>query len=94
MNDSLKSEMEESLTPEMIEACRMNPTLAMVSRQKLAELALDGLRFRAWCEGASSFGSPGITDLAKLLANCTTPMMYREAIDKFIVMREKHERAR
>jgi hypothetical protein len=79
------------MTPEMIEACRINPTLAMVDRQRLTELALDGLRFRAWCEGASTFGRPGICDIARLLAECTTAQDYREAIDKFIILRERGE---
>lgn len=57
--------------------------------QALCELALDGLRFRAWCEGASTFSNPGVSALAKLLANCTKPQDYREAIDRFLVMKTK-----
>lgn len=78
-----------ALTPEMIEACRINPTLAMNHRQQLTELALDGLRFRAWCAGASPGG--GVGALAQLLAKCITPQAYREAIDKFIVMKARRE---
>lgn len=66
---------------------------AAIERLELLELALDGLRFRAWCEGASTFSKPGICELAKLLTYCTTPLMYREAIDKFIVMRAKKSAA-
>jgi hypothetical protein len=62
---------------------------AAIEKMELLELALDGLRFRAWCEGASTFSKPGILELATLLAKCNTPLMYREAIDKFLVMRAK-----
>jgi hypothetical protein len=58
---------------------------AAMQRLQLCELALDGLRFRVWCEGATPGG--GICTMASLLAKCVTPQMYREAIDKFIVMR-------
>jgi hypothetical protein len=90
-----------ALTPEQIEEWRKFyqskfdsapvPQLqqAALEQIQLCELALDGLRFRVWCEGASTFNAPGICELATLLAKCNTPLMYREAIDKFIVMRAK-----
>lgn len=46
----------------------------------LCELALDGLKFRFWCEGATH--TPG--RLASALANCVTVDQYRRAIDKLI----------
>lgn len=87
------------MTPERIEAWRQAwatvdsdvPELRRAADEKreLCELALDGLRFRIWCEGASSFSKPGICELAKLLTYCHTPQQYRDAIDQFIIMRHK-----
>jgi hypothetical protein len=73
------------MTPELIEACRIDPTTAMIHRQELTELALDGLRFRIWCECAST--QPGL--LAGLIARCGSPLEYRAAIDQFIIQRRK-----
>ena len=72
------------MTAEDIEQARLMGVSA-----ELCELALDGLRFRVWCEAASPHGSDSVIRMARLLANATTPMMYREAIDRFIVERAK-----
>lgn len=75
------------MTPEQVEDQRklLREVLPENVANELCELALDGLRFRVWCEGASNRTAPGIGRLAQLLAKCITPQMYREAIDKFIV---------
>ncbi len=54
---------------------------------ELCELALDGLRFRIWIEGASHGGD--IIRLAKLLTDCVQPEHYRAAIDRFIIEKAK-----
>ncbi len=79
------------MTPQEIESWRRTLVhdFPLEDMNGLCELALDGLRFRAWCNGATPGG--GVSTMAKLLANCTTPQMYREAIDKFIVARAKGE---
>lgn len=81
---------ERTLTPEQIEQIRQHGLAAADTLPLLCELALDGLRFRVWCEGASDTVSDvGISRLAKLLANCLKPQQYRAAIDQFIVERVK-----
>lgn len=61
-----------------------------VEKLLLCELALDGLRFRIWCQGACA--GHGVTLLARLLAKCGSVHEYREAIDKFIVERARGNR--
>lgn len=88
------------MTPERIEQWRqvwaaesnsIAPEIRQAADEKreLCELALDGLRFRAWCEGASY--APG--ELASLLAHAIKPEAYRAAIDQFIVNRAKRKAA-
>ena len=78
------------MKPDEIEQWRVTlaHTFAGCGTEQLCELALDGLRFRAWCEGASDT-TWGVLRLAKLLAKCIKPQEYREAVDKFIVERAK-----
>jgi hypothetical protein len=74
------------VTPEAIEKFRKE----IVGIDELCELALDGLRFRVWCEGASDMTSGvGVGRLAVLLCECQTPQDYRAAIDRFIVERAR-----
>jgi hypothetical protein len=77
------------VTPEDIERAR----LALSERgfsdvNQLCELALDGLRFRAWIEGAS-YEPAGV---ARALAYCLSPQDYRTAIDGIIVANIRRRR--
>lgn len=62
--------------PSDIEAFRQ-----VTGNDAIAELALDGLRFRAWCYGASNGFA---VKLAVGLAKAENPMDYRVAIDKLL----------
>ena len=55
---------------------RIDPDLA----NRLCELALDGLKFRAWCEGATRTPARFATGLA----GCLTVKDYRTAIERLM----------
>lgn len=65
------------MTPERIEEFRKAS-----GEDGLCELALDGLRFRAWINGIADLAT--ICEVAKAIAYARTPNQYRTAIDGLI----------